>query len=338
MAPEQARGAAVDSRADLFSLGCVLYQMATGRQPFTGKDTMAILYALANENPLPPQMINPALPLPLAELITQLLTKDPAYRPASAREVAERLEAVERQRATSRAAGQGMPAAPVALKLPTPPLATPLPTGWLRRFRATSFITGTVAVLLLASVGIVLMLSFPTKGPQSGLGGGPPPVDLVLKVEPLGGKLDPAGKLLLKLNDKIGFRVQVNRDCYLGVFVTDDRGRITTLFPNRDEMDNLVRASQPRTIPGKPEYWIEALEVSRGPESIRVIASIKHWEPPPGHRGPDDRFTTYENEAQRNELEMTLRAIGIVRPDPNKKDHQPGVSEEIIPFQVRPAD
>src|SRR5262249_43848467 len=54
MAPEQARTAQGDARSDLFSLGCVLYRMATGQAPFAGKDALAVLFALANVDPPPP--------------------------------------------------------------------------------------------------------------------------------------------------------------------------------------------------------------------------------------------------------------------------------------------
>lgn len=92
MAPEQARGEQVDHRADLFSLGCVLYQMATGRRPFSGDDTYSALTALATVTPVPPVAVNPSVPLALSVLIERLLTKNPADRwPATARAVAEEL-------------------------------------------------------------------------------------------------------------------------------------------------------------------------------------------------------------------------------------------------------
>ena len=84
MAPEQARGETVDARCDLFSLGCLLYQMATGRKPFNGPDTMSILMSLALDQPTPPRQHNTEMPAELSNLISRLLAKKPEDRPASA--------------------------------------------------------------------------------------------------------------------------------------------------------------------------------------------------------------------------------------------------------------
>ncbi len=94
MAPEQARGQAVDGRADLFSLGVVLYRMATGRLPFRGDSILAVLSALANDTPPSVRDLNPQVPPPLADLIHRLLAKKPADRPASAERVIAELNAV----------------------------------------------------------------------------------------------------------------------------------------------------------------------------------------------------------------------------------------------------
>src|SRR5262249_54973317 len=96
MAPEQARAEPLDGRADLFSLGCVLYHMVTGRPPFGGQTTMAVLSALITETPPPASQLNPAIPAPLTDLLARLLAKHPSRRPGSAEAVGEELRAVER--------------------------------------------------------------------------------------------------------------------------------------------------------------------------------------------------------------------------------------------------
>ncbi len=91
MAPEQARGEAVDARADLFSLGAVLYTMATGRSPFRAPSTMAVLRRVSDQDPRPIRESNPDIPGWLAAIINRLLAKHPADRPQTAAEVARLL-------------------------------------------------------------------------------------------------------------------------------------------------------------------------------------------------------------------------------------------------------
>jgi tRNA A-37 threonylcarbamoyl transferase component Bud32 len=91
MAPEQARGEAVDHRADLFSLGSVLYAMCTGRVPFRASGSLAVLKRVCEDTPRPIPQINPEIPPWLVEIITRLQAKKPADRFASAAAVAERL-------------------------------------------------------------------------------------------------------------------------------------------------------------------------------------------------------------------------------------------------------
>src|SRR5256884_2271770 len=88
MAPEQARAEALDHRADLFSLGSVLYALCTGRPPFRG-DTLAVLYSVCQEDPRPIQESNPAIPAWLVAIIDKLHAKKPEQRFQSAAEVAD---------------------------------------------------------------------------------------------------------------------------------------------------------------------------------------------------------------------------------------------------------
>jgi eukaryotic-like serine/threonine-protein kinase len=78
--PEQARGAPVDPRSDLYSLGCVLYEMTTGQAPFAGENAVAIAYKHVQENPVPPRQIDPALPETLEAITLKCLAKNPANR------------------------------------------------------------------------------------------------------------------------------------------------------------------------------------------------------------------------------------------------------------------
>jgi serine/threonine protein kinase/Leucine-rich repeat (LRR) protein len=94
MAPEQGMGQPVDVRADLFSLGCVLYRLCTGKLPFDRPTIMAILKAIATEEPPPVRKVNPAVPEPLADLIRRLMAKKPDQRPASAEAVVKELDRI----------------------------------------------------------------------------------------------------------------------------------------------------------------------------------------------------------------------------------------------------
>lgn len=92
MAPEQARGDTIDSRADLFSLGCVMYRMLTGDLAFPGDSTMTVFANLSNHTPPPATIKNPAVPAAVGELIERMLAKDRDDRPATAEEVLAVLE------------------------------------------------------------------------------------------------------------------------------------------------------------------------------------------------------------------------------------------------------
>jgi serine/threonine protein kinase len=139
MAPEQVCGGAIDHRADLFSLGSVLYYMCTGELPFSAPSSAAVFHRVLTEQPRPIWECNPGVPLWLAELITALHAKDPADRIQSAAEVHEALNAREAWLQTRKC--RHVPAKPSA--------HGPRASG--RASRAT------LAVL----IGLVFLVSFP---------------------------------------------------------------------------------------------------------------------------------------------------------------------------------
>ena len=97
MAPEQARGEVAGAASDLFSLGCILYRLCTGRPPFEGATILAVLSALASETPRSLREFDPAIIPALDELVMRLLAKDPSGRPATAQAVVESIRAIERE-------------------------------------------------------------------------------------------------------------------------------------------------------------------------------------------------------------------------------------------------
>jgi serine/threonine protein kinase len=80
MPPEQFTGVPIDGRADLFSLGVILYWIATGDKPFAGDTITAVSYKIVHSDPAPPRRINPAVPIALERIIMKCLEKDPAAR------------------------------------------------------------------------------------------------------------------------------------------------------------------------------------------------------------------------------------------------------------------
>jgi formylglycine-generating enzyme required for sulfatase activity len=148
MAPEQASGTPVDGRCDLFSLGAVLYRMLTGTMPFPGTDIVTLIAALLTTTPRPVRELNPAVPPALAELVMQMLARDPAARPASARAVADALAAFTLD------------------QTPVSTIAVPAPArGTGRRWKRVALF----AALVLLGVGISVLAA------KLGFGGGSSP-------------------------------------------------------------------------------------------------------------------------------------------------------------------
>ena len=109
MSPEQAGGEAVDARSDLFSLGCVLYEMLTGRRCFEAPSVPAILLRVLKEDPPPPSRLVPGIPPTLDGILAKAMAKDRSRRYADGRALAEDLEDVLGGRAP-RHAPSGPPA------------------------------------------------------------------------------------------------------------------------------------------------------------------------------------------------------------------------------------
>jgi predicted Ser/Thr protein kinase len=183
MSPEQAGGQTdLDGRSDLFSLGCVLYQLLTGKRAFDGGTLPAILMRVMKDDPVPPSQAVPGLPAGLDVLLGKALAKDKAHRYQTGQQMAEDMQDILAGRA-ARHAGAGAEITSVAASTyqgdtaPTPGLATgrlsevlsaaagtsvlkagPRPSGLRRRHILLLVALGAGAVLMTAGVAAFLFI------------------------------------------------------------------------------------------------------------------------------------------------------------------------------------
>lgn len=109
MAPEQVRGEAVDGRADLWSLGVVLYEMLAGRRPFPGEEELSVAHAILHQEPVPLSLTGSGIAPALGGIVERLLRKDPSRRPPTAEALLAALSTVHTHRGPARAAADGGP-------------------------------------------------------------------------------------------------------------------------------------------------------------------------------------------------------------------------------------
>ena len=153
MSPEQIRGAKVDARSDLWSLGVLLYEMLTGVRPFAGEHDVSIAHAILHNDPKPPATVRDGLPRRVQDMVLALLQKDPRSRYTTAGEVARDIEAVQ---------GGAAPAF-------QPPLQ-PRAMTWLRKRRTAMALVAVAAItaaLATMAPRISSALNKPTKNTEA---------------------------------------------------------------------------------------------------------------------------------------------------------------------------
>ncbi|MGH9449074.1 MAG: protein kinase domain-containing protein [Terriglobia bacterium] len=160
MSPEQACGEQLDARTDLFSFGCVLYEMASGQQPFTGATAAVVFDAILNQTPTEPMQLNRKLPAKLDEIIGRLLEKDRDLRYQSAADLRAELKRLKRDSDSGRAA-VSLRSAPGSISSAAGRGAAPAISRPPRRRHWLA--AGVIGAILLACAGIAWFL---TRQPQ----------------------------------------------------------------------------------------------------------------------------------------------------------------------------
>jgi len=179
MSPEQARGEELDARSDIFSLGCVIYEMAAGRRPFEGKTPAVVFHAILERDPAPLRGANPGVPPKLEEIVAKALEKDREMRYQTAGELRADLKRLKRDVESGRSAASGIASTTTA---GTPAAASPAPSSastpallpaeagpsiW-KRMLTPGGIGRVVALALAAVLGYRLLLSRPASKPAPG--------------------------------------------------------------------------------------------------------------------------------------------------------------------------
>jgi len=281
MSPEQLRGEPLDARTDIFSLGLVLYEMATGRRAFDGSSDVVISAAILNHEPPPPREIQPDLPPKAEEIILKALEKDRDLRYQSVAEMRTDLKRLRRQ-STGRGAsespesseGAGLSSATVAR--PADSSDAQVITGLVKRHRVAA---AALVIFVIGSVWGAATLS--RRGSSAGTVGSDafPHLDIqrvTLTGDITSGAISPDGKFIAYVRKNAGVwvrQISAENEIQIAPFVKERAYETVTLTPDGNSVDFAIAEHQTR------ELWRVPLLGGTPRRVVKDIWSAPGWSP-----------------------------------------------------------
>jgi serine/threonine protein kinase len=183
MSPEQIKGQPIDNRADLFSLGIILYELCTGSRPFSGDSIVYIFRAILEESPNEPKSVNSALPISLSDIIIKSLNKNPDQRFQTGKELADSLKKslVEKE-----------------------PFSSESPPHKKNKKLSSAYFLAVISVILIVTAVFYIKITYRPVQPSSLLTEPSPPVHLLNGPVALNIETDPPGAQIFLNNSFSG--------------------------------------------------------------------------------------------------------------------------------------
>ena len=317
LSPEQARGETVDPRSDVYSLGCLLYELVTGVPPFQGDSPVAVAYQHVRENATAPTTRVPDLPRALDSIIMKALAKNQLNRYQTAGEMRTDLQrALANQPVTAEAVMTDAERTQFIARTPPPPVAVPrrgdVPPPEQEDERRTGLIWVAIIVALLLVIGIGVLLFFklggdngPTAAPKTTVPSviGAPVDDAVAKFK--------TAKLVLAANQD---GASTNGPCDNGATPTSDATKVVCKLTDATGKKVVAGAAVDENSTIYYQYYVEA--------RVNVPSVV------------DEQYSEAVNDLQAQHLGAKRKDVNNAAPAGQVVDQDPGVNNSVPPGTV----